>query len=31
MLITGNKKNMWGIWMKYCTRVGSKIGTQTKK
>ena len=22
---------MWGIWMKYCTRVGSKLGTQTKK
>ena len=27
----GQKKMMWGIWMKYCTRVGSKIGTQTKK
>ena len=25
------QKLMWGIWMKYCTRVGSKIGTQTKK
>ena len=22
---------MWGIWMKYCTRVGSKMRTQTKK
>ena len=31
MLITGSKKNMWGICTKYCTRVGSKIGTQTKK
>ena len=26
----GQQKIMWGIWMKYCTRVGSKIGTQTK-
>ena len=24
----GQQKNMWGIWMKYCTRVGSKMGTQ---
>ena len=31
MLITGNKKIMWSIWMKYCTRVGSIMGTQTKK
>ena len=27
----GQQKIMWGIWMKYCTRVESKIGTQTKK
>ena len=27
----GQQKIMWGIWMKYCTRVGSKMGTQTKK
>ena len=27
----GQSKIMWGIWMKYCTRVGSKMGTQTKK
>ena len=27
----GQQKVMWGIWMKYCTRVGSKIGTQAKK
>ena len=27
----GQQKLMWGIWMKYCTRVGSKMGTQTKK
>ena len=25
------QKIMWGIWMNYCTRVGSKMGTQTKK
>ena len=25
------QKIMWGIWMKYCTRVGSNMGTQTKK
>ena len=31
MLMTGQKKIMWSIWMKFCTRVGSKIGTQTKK
>ena len=29
MLITW-KKIMWGIWMKFCTWVGSKMGTQTK-
>ena len=22
---------MWGIWMKYCTRVGSKMGTQASR
>ena len=27
----GQQKIMWGIWMKDCTRVGSKMGTQTKK
>ena len=27
----GQQKIMWGIWMKHCTRVGSKMGTQTKK
>ena len=27
----GQQNIMWGIWMKYCTRVGTKMGTQTKK